>query len=160
MEYILKSLGLTDLRSSYEWKQLIATADRIRPGRADNVASKTRNFRNWHELGSEFIIDRVYGIDYITEMKGSNQRVAFDFTTNPEEVKSKIDKMKEFTPLWKSMGIDKVVVLLTVYPEGEDTGLLFIEKDSAQEDILGIYYNTIETDEEVTFAEIHIKNKN
>jgi hypothetical protein len=155
MEYLLTSLGLKDLRSEYGNKQLLATANQIRHGRVDNVASKVKNFRGWDTVGAEFIIDRVYGLDYIAEIKPSNQRIAFDFTTDPSKVAEKIAKAKEFAPLWKSLGVEKVVILLTVYPDGTDQGLAFYDKDEAQDDILGVVYNAIEGTEEVSSATIH-----
>jgi hypothetical protein len=159
MEYLFTSLGLKDLRSEYVKKQLIATANQIRNGRVDNVASKIKHFHGWDAVGSEFIIDRVYGLDYIAEVKPSNQRIAFDFTTDPTKLAEKISKAKEFSPLWKSLGVEKVVVLLTVYPESEDQGLAFYNKDEAQDDILGVVYDAIENAEEVSSATIYIHNK-
>jgi hypothetical protein len=158
MEYLLGSLGLRDLRSEYISKQLLATANQIRPGRVENVASKIRNFHGWDMVGSDFIIDRVYGLDYVTEVKPSNQRIAFDFTTDPNKVDEKITKAKEFAPLWKSMGIEKVIVLLAIYPTGEEQGLLFINKGEAQEDVLGVIYDALENAEEVCVGKIQIKN--
>jgi hypothetical protein len=158
MEYLLTSLGLKDLRSEYSSKQLLATANQIRPGRVENVASKIRNFHGWDTVGSDFIIDRVYGLDYVTEIKPSNQRIAFDFTTDRSKVDEKISKAKEFAPLWKSMGVEKVIVLLAVYPTSEEQGLIFIDKDEAQEDILGVVFDAIENGEEVCVGKIYIKN--
>lgn len=159
MEYLFTSLGLKDLRSEYGNKQLLATANQIRHGRVDNVASKIKSFHGWDAVGAEFIIDRVYGLDYIAEVKPSNQRIAFDFTTDPNKMAEKISKAREFAPLWKSLGVEKVVVLLTVYPDGTDQGLAFYNKNEAQDDILGLVYNAIEDTEEVSSATLYIRNK-
>jgi hypothetical protein len=158
MEFILDSLGLKDLRSEYGIKQLLATADLIRPGRVKNVASKIRNFKSWNDVSAAFLIDRVYGLDYVTEIKGSDQRIAFDFTADPDKIQEKIEKAIEFAPLWKSMGVDKVIILLATYPQGEDQGLAFLDKNEAQEDLLGIVYDAIESDIEVSISTLLIKN--
>jgi hypothetical protein len=159
MEYILAALDFSDRRSEYIKQQLLATANQIRPGRVDNVASKIENFRGWDTVGAKFIIDRVYGLDYIIEVKPSNERVAFDFTTNLEKVQEKLEKAQEFAPLWKSLGVSKVVVLLTKYPQGTDQGLAFYDKSRAEEDMLNLIFEAIEDDAEVSLRQIEIHHE-
>ncbi len=159
MEFLLNSIGLKDISPAFDSQHLIATAKQIRPGRIENVETKLKNFRGWNRVESKFIVDRVYGLDYIVEVKPSTERIAFDFTTNADKISEKIEKAKTFAPLWKSLGISKVIILLSVYPQGEDQGLAFYDKDRAQDDLLSIIFNAVESEEEVCSSTIQIQHE-
>lgn len=156
MEFLMNNVGLKDLRQNYLVSDLLANADRVRNGRVKNVASKIRNFRSWDVVSPEFVIDRVYGIDYIAEVGG--EKIGFDFTVNPDSIQEKEEKAKSLAPLWKSIGISKIVVLLTVYPAGEDQGLAFLDKRSAEEELLGVIYDASESKSEVFSAKVLFEN--
>jgi hypothetical protein len=47
---------------------------------------------------------------------------------------------------------------LNILPSGEDQGLVFIDKDEAQEDVLGVIFDVLENAEEVCVGKIQIEN--
>lgn len=100
-EFLLRSLGYEDLRSKFDGMDLVSIARQINPTHLENVEKSIRNFRRWEDLGSGFIIGRVYEIDYITEI--SNERIAFILTPYPNKVETKIAQAKDLSKLWKSL---------------------------------------------------------
>ena len=159
---LFSSQGFKDLRGEYVAKALLATADAVRPGRVGNCAEqiqkKDKTFL-WESAPAEMIIDRVYGLYYIIEVAPTNERIGFDFATDPESLAEKVSKAKEFAPLWKTLGVTKVVVLLSVYPDGDDQGLVFYDEDEAKEDIFSIILDVIEGEQEVSSKVVQIKRK-
>lgn len=159
---LFSSQGFKDLRTEYVPKALLATAEAVRQGRVGNCATqiqkKDKSF-SWQSAPAEKIIDLVYGIDYIIEVAPTNERIGFDFATDPESLAKKVSKAKEFAPLWKTLGVTKVVVLLAVYPDGDDQGLVFYDEDEAKEDIFSLILDVIEGEEEVSSKVVQIKRK-
>jgi hypothetical protein len=156
MEFLMTSVGFKDLRPQYKVPALLENADKVRNGRVTNVASKIKKFRGWDLVSPGFVIDRVYGIDYIAQV--GDEKIGFDFTVNPESVEEKKSKANGLAPLWKSLGISKVVVLLTIYPDSEDQGLAFLDKAAAEEEILSAIYDASESTEEVSTAKVIFEN--
>jgi hypothetical protein len=153
-EFLLRSLGYEDLRSKFDGMDLVSIARQINPTHLENVEKSIRNFRRWEDLGSGFIIGRVYGIDYITEI--SNERIAFSLTPYPSEVETKITAARGLVKLWKSLGVSKFVVLLSIYPDS-DKDIIFYDKDSSQDSLLSAIFNIIDSTEEVVSTEIYIQ---
>jgi hypothetical protein len=158
MEFLLQALSLTDLREGYDLYQLLAQANKIRDGRVKNVESKIPKFRSWEALGTKQVIDRVYGLDYICDVKPSNERIGFDFTTDPTRVEEKLAKAREFQPLWQALGVSKVIVLLGTYPQG-DQGLAFYDTNDAIDNMLSVIFDAVESDRAVVQAEIMIQHE-
>jgi hypothetical protein len=153
-EFLLRSLGYEDLRSKLDNNYLVSTARQIDPTHLDRVEKSIRNFRRWEDLGSSFIVGRVYGIDYITEI--SNERIAFILTPYPNEVEIKIAQARDLLKLWKSIGVSKLIVLLSIYPDSDNENM-FYDKDSSQDSLLSAIFSVIESTEEVVLAEIYIR---
>jgi hypothetical protein len=87
MAFFLSDLGFADLRPQFDKKSLLATVEIFRKGRLTNVANRIPGFKTWDRYKSNYIIDRVYGIDYIIEVDPTGERVAFDFTLDAEKVR-------------------------------------------------------------------------
>jgi hypothetical protein len=153
-EFLLRSLGYEDLKSNFDSSHLASIARQINPTHLDRVEKSIRNFRRWEDLGSSFIIGRVYGIDYITEI--ANERIAFTLTPYPSAVDTKITAARGLIKLWKSLGVSKFVVLLSIYPDS-DKDVMFYDKDSSQDSLLSAISNVIESNEEVVSTEIYIQ---
>jgi hypothetical protein len=153
-EFLLRSLGYEDLRSKFDGMDLVSIARQINPTHLENVEKSIRTFRRWEDLGSGFIIGRVYGIDYITKI--SNERIAFILTPYPNKVETKIAQAKDLSKLWKSLGVSKLVVLLSVYIDSENEDM-FYDKDSSQDSLLSAIFSVIESTEEIVSAEIYIR---
>lgn len=156
-EFLLGSLGFEDLRSIYDSKQLLATANQIHPEQVDSVARKIDNFRGWASVGSNFTISRIYGLDYIIQVQPSNDRIGFKFATNPNDVREQIEKAQTFSSLWKSLGVSKVVVLLAIYPARFERDLVFYDKDLSQDALLSLIWDALDSDREVSSVEIHLQ---
>jgi hypothetical protein len=160
MNFILDHAGFQDLSvSEYSAALLLDTVEKIRPGRLTSVESKIKKFLGWKAYKPKFILDHVFGLDYILSMDPTGQKIAFDFTVDREQVESKVSKLKEFKPLWAALGIEKIVVLTIIYPEGEDQGLLFYDAEDAVQEIYGVLYDAIESSLDVTTAELKVKLK-
>jgi hypothetical protein len=156
LEFLLSSLGFEDLRSIYDSKQLLATANQIHPEWVDSVAGKIDNFQGWASVGSNFTIGRIYGLDYIIQVQPTDDRIGFKFATNPNAVRDSIEKAQTLYSLWKSLGVSKVIVLLAIYPvRGES--LVFYDKDRAQDKLLSLILDAIDGTSEVSSAEIHLQ---
>ena len=157
LEFLLGSLGFEDLRSIYDSKQLLGTAAQIHPERVDSVAASIKNFRGWASVGSNFTIDRIYGLDYIIQVRPSDTRIGFGFATNPNEVRERIEKASTFSSLWKSLGVSQVIVLLAIYPDEDGRGLVFYDKDRAQDELLSLIWDAIDSDREISSVEIQLQ---
>jgi len=154
-EFLLRSLGFEDLRAKFDSKQLVATATQINPQRLESVAGTFKKFRGWASYGATAIIDRVYGLDYAIDIDTTAERIGFCFTTNPDLVAGEVEQAQTYSSLWKSLGVTKVVVLLSIYPVEE--GLTFYDKDRSQNNMFTVIMNVVESSLEVTSAEIHIE---
>jgi hypothetical protein len=153
--FLLKSLGWNDLRPTYDSKQLVATAQQVDPAWLENVAATFKKFRGWEWCTSNIIIDRVYGLDYIIDIGGTSERLGLCLATDPALIEGKIEKAHTLSPLWQSIGVTKVVVLLTVYPVKE--GATFYDDDKSKNNMLGVILNAVESDREVISAEVHLE---
>lgn len=158
MEFLMKKAGFEDLSSTeYTVDRLLAVVASVRPGRLKSVETKIKRFLGWKAYKPKYILDKVYGLDYILSVPPTGQKVAFDFTTDGENVEAKVSKLQEFKPLWAALGIKKVVVLTTTYPEGEDQGILFYDAEDGVEEMYGIIYDALESDSDVVVAELKVK---
>jgi hypothetical protein len=154
-EFLLGSLGLEDLTSKYDYKQLVATASQINPQRLESVAGTFKNFRGWASYGASLIIDRVYGLDYIADIKSTTERIGFCFITNPNQVVGEVENAQTYSLLWKSLGVTKVAILLVVYPDAE--GFVLYDKDKSQDNMLGVIMDVVKSNLDVISAEVHLE---
>lgn len=156
MSTFLMNLAFPDIRSSFDHKMLLSIVKELRPKRLENVASKIPNFRGWERTNVLKVIDYVYGLDYVLQVNPTGERVGIDFTLNAESIEEKVEKAKSFAPLWRALGVSKVVVLLATYPDGNEQGLAFYKLEEAQDAIENIVFNAIEGSEEVTTATVNV----
>ena len=153
--FLLKSEGWNDLRPTYDSKQLVATAQQVNPVWLNHAASTFKKFRGWEWCTSNIIIDRVYGLDYIIDVGGTSERLGLCLLTDPALVESKTEKAHTLSPLWKSIGVTKVVVLLTVYPVKE--GATFYDDDESKNNMFNVILNAVGNKHEVILSEIHLE---
>jgi hypothetical protein len=159
IRFLLKSLGLDDLSSEYSSQDLITIATQINPQRVSTVAQDFEKFRafksfkEWNSFGSSFIIDRVFGLDYITKIE-QGKRIGFCFVSNPDRVEEEIENVKDLSPLWKSLDVFKVIVLLPIVSCQEFT---FFDKDKSQDNLLNIITHSMNNSSEVLAAKINLQ---
>lgn len=149
----LEQAGCGDISSRYKSTELLAIADRVRPGRVDNVKlqrSGSGKSTRWEVTPAKSIIDWVYGLDLIINPV-PGKVFGYGVTCNPEAIASKISKLKDFTPLWKEIGIDKVGVIY-ITSKNDDWGWACLtpsQKDEIVDKVLdSIVYATDESPEE------------
>ena len=73
-EFLLRSLGFEDLRATFDSKQLVPTATQINPQRLESVAGTLNKFRGWAFYQSSLIIERVYGLDYLSDIGAKDRK--------------------------------------------------------------------------------------
>jgi hypothetical protein len=117
IEFILRSLGYDDLRSTFSSSQLIEQARQINSDLIDLAAKKIEHFRGWEYFGSQFVISRVYGLDYIIEVDAANLKIGFEFVQSRDEVIQEVNRASILAPLWRALGVSKVIILLVIYPD-------------------------------------------
>lgn len=156
MSSFLMELAFPDIRSTFDHKMLLSIVRELHPNRLEDVASKIPNFRGWQWTNVNKIINYVYGLDYIIQIDPTGERVGINFAINSESIQEKLEKAKIFTPLWRTLGVSKVIVLLATYPNGEEQGLAFYKLEDARNEIENIIFNAIEGAEEVTTATINV----
>jgi hypothetical protein len=152
-DFLLRSLGYEDLKANFDSGHLASIAKQIDPTHLDRVEKSIRSFRRWDDLGSSFIIGRVYGIDYLTEI--GNERIAFSLTPYPKEVETKMAQARDLLKLWQSLEVSKFIVLLSIYPDSDNESM-FYDKDSSQDSLLSAIFDAIDSTEEVVSTEIYI----
>lgn len=121
MDEVLEGAGLPNLALSlFTTKQLHDHAMQVRPGRVKNVAEKlnTTIDKLARTPSPHRYLDRVYGLDALvqTQDQGKLITLGFDWTSNANEVNSKMSKLEEFKPLWEGLGILAVAVVLIELP--------------------------------------------
>jgi|GEM_PF-4601404 len=157
MNTIFQLAGFSNQSKDFDPENLIQLADRVRPGRTINVGSKTKNFKGWDKYSPDFIVDRVYGLDYIVKVRPSGDLIGFNFPTNLSESLSRAGKLATFKPMWQGLGLSRVVVLNTIYPAGEDQGLVFYDSREAVEDLYSVIFSALEGEEEVSVQTLTIR---
>ena len=155
IDFLLRYSGFEDLRSKYDYKQLIATATQINPQWLEHVAGTFQKFRGWKSYNPGRIIDLVYGLDYIIDVDTTAERIGFCFTTNPDLVEGEIEKAQNYSSLWKSLGVTKVMIVLCVYPV--EKGFAFYDRDKSQDNMYGVIMDAVESNLEIISAEVQIE---
>lgn len=159
MSSVFNAAEYANKANNYNAAKLLKVASSINPGRVANVASKIPSFKGWDNYTSAFIIDHVYGLDYLITVQPSGERIAFDLTCNSDAIDSKAKKLVAFKPLWEAIGISRVVVLHVTFPEGQDQGLAFLDMDSCVDALMEVIYDCIESKETVVKATLNLINK-
>jgi hypothetical protein len=121
LELLLQEAGVPNVASSYNRELLLQTVRELRPGRLENVQDRrTQAGRptRWESTPSKLILDWVYGLDIVVK-PGPSQVFGYDVTCNLEKVAAKISKLRDFRPLWESLGITRVGVILLTTPDEE-----------------------------------------
>lgn len=157
LEFLLSSLGYKDLRATYEPRHLLENATQIDPEQLETATQRNGKPINWARTNSNRFISVVYGLDYIIEIEPLNQRVGLNLLTSPDRVQIEISQAVNLTPLWKSIGISQVIVLLAVYPDIQRKGLVFYDKRKSQDELYGRIMDAIDSNQDVSSAEVHIQ---
>lgn len=158
MRFLLKSLGFKDFSSEYNNHDLIAIVTQINPQRLENIAKSFEKFRvfksfkEWDSFGSSFIVDRIFGLDYIVEID-RGKRIGFCFVSNPDRVEEEVENVKTLSPLWKSLNISKVIILSIVSCQE----FTFFDKDKSQDKLLSIIIDAMNNNLEVLLSEIYLQ---
>jgi hypothetical protein len=155
--FLLRSLGYEDLRATYERKHLLENAAQLNPEQLEAATQRNGKPRNWERTTSNRVISLVYGLDYIIEIGASNQRIGLNLLTSPDDVQNKISQSENLASLWKSIGIDREIVLLAVYPDIQGQGLVFYHKHKSQDELYGRIMDAVDSNQDVSSAEVHIQ---
>ncbi len=157
LEFLLSSLGYKDLRATYEPRHLLENATQIDPEQLEAATQRNGKSINWARTNSNRVIGVVYGLDYIIEIEPLNQRVGLNLLTSPDRVQIQVNQAANLTPLWKSIGVSQVIILLAVYPDIQGKGLVFYDKHKSQDALYGRIMDVIDSDRDVSSAEVHIQ---
>jgi hypothetical protein len=157
LEFLLRSLGYEDLRATYERKHLLENAAQVNPEQLEAATQRNGKPRNWERTTSNRAIGLVYGFDYIIEIAPSHHRIGLNLLTSPDEVQNKVSQAENLISLWKSIGISQAIVLLAVYPDIEDQGLVFYDKHKSQDELYGRIMDGFDSHQDVSSAEVHIQ---
>jgi hypothetical protein len=157
LEFLLRSMGYEDLRGTYERKHLLENAIQVNPEQLEAATQRNGKPRNWERTTAGRVVSLVYGLDYIIEILPSQQRIGLNLLTSLEDVHTKVSQAENLVPLWKSIGIEQVIVLLVVYPDIEGQGLVFYHKHKSHDELFGRIMDAIDSHQDVSSAEIHIQ---
>ena len=106
------------------------------------------------------IVDYAFGVDYIVNVKPTNQRIGIDFTINEEALKRKVGKAKRNKRLWRNaLRIDTMLVVCFDLPKGDDQGLLFYDLEDCEDQLLDALFSAIESPEECLSTIIKVRRK-
>jgi hypothetical protein len=128
LEFLLSSMGYEDLRGTYERKHLLENAIQVNPEQLEAATQRNGKPRNWERTTPGRVVSLVYGLDYIIEIIPSQQRIGLNLLTSHNQVQIKVGQAENLMPLWKSIGIDRAIVLLAVYPDIQGQGLIIRER--------------------------------
>jgi hypothetical protein len=157
LEFLLSSMGYQDLRGTYERKHLLENAIQVNPEQLEAATQRNGKPRNWERTTPGRVVSLVYGLDYIIEITPSQQRIGLNLLTSPEDVQTKVSQAENLAPLWKSIGIEQVIVLLVVYPDIEGQGLVFYHKHKSHDELYGRIMDAVDSHQDVSSAEVHIQ---
>jgi hypothetical protein len=119
LDLVLQAAGCPDVSSSFDREQLLSLAQELRHGRLDNVAAKRQaagKTTRWSCTPSKLILDWVYGLDLVVKPTPTTT-FAYDVTCDSSKVTQKLQKLREFRPLWSGLGIQKVGVILVIHSQ-------------------------------------------
>ena len=157
LEFLLSSLGYQDLRATYERRYLIENASHINSEHLRVVTDRDGKLRNWERATSNRALDLVYGLDYIIEIEPSHRRIGLNFSTNPDDIRNRVDRAENLMTLWKSIGISQAIVLLAIYPDVESQGLIFYDLDKSIDELYERLMAALDSERDVSSAEVRIQ---
>ena len=157
LEFLLRSMGYEDLRGTYERKHLLENAIQVNPEQLEAATQRNGKPRNWDRTTAGRVVSLVYGLDYIIEIIPSQQRIGLNLLTSHDQVQIKVSQAENLMPLWKSIGIDRAIVLLAVYPDIQGQGLVFYHKHKSQDELYGRIMDAVDSNQDVSSAEDHIQ---
>ncbi|MCM1983650.1 hypothetical protein [Lyngbya confervoides] len=137
---IAQDCGYQDLSYTYDHDQLLELAEIHQPGRLEQITQERalQDRRTpWHIIPSKKIIDWVYRLDYICALDSNSITFGFDATEIPERVASKQQTLKTLRPLWQSLGVCKVAVVLLIPPSSspDPHSLSYVQRDHLVEEL-------------------------
>jgi hypothetical protein len=157
LEFLLRSMGYEDLRGTYERKYLLENAIQVNPEQLEAATQRNGKPQNWERTTAGRVVSLVYGLDYIIEILPSQQRIGLNLLTSAKDVHNKVSQAENLTPLWKSIGIEQVIVLLVVYPDIEGQGLVFYHKHKSHDELFGRIMDAVDSYQDVSSAEVRIQ---
>jgi hypothetical protein len=118
LSFALEMAGCPDVSSHFmSNKNLLDIIEQIRPGHLANVAQRRREAgksTRWSTTPAKSILDWAYGLDVIIRPT-EQQCFGYDVTCDPARVAEKLQKLESSRPLWETIGIQKVGVILVLY---------------------------------------------
>jgi len=107
----LESMGAKPIELSYGNDQLLELARQYAPRRIDQAMPHLlREWGVWAAIPQQALLDNVYGIDAVYNLRG--YYLAVDFSLNWRESDRKIDKQIQLRHLYQSAGLDCALVWL------------------------------------------------
>jgi hypothetical protein len=156
LEFLLSSMGYQDLRGTYERKHLLENAIQVNPEQLEAATQRNGKPRNWERTTPGRVVSLVYGLDYIIEIIPSQQRIGLNLLTSHDQAQINVGQAENLMPLWKSIGIDRAIVLLAVYPDIQGQGLVFYDKHKSQDELYGRIMDAVDSNQDVSSAKVHI----
>lgn len=106
------------------------------------------------------IVDYAFGVDYIVNVKPTNQKIGIDFTLDDESLKRKVGKAKRNKRLWRNaLRLDTMLVVCFELPKGDDQGLLFYDLEDAEDQLLEALFLALESPEQCLSTTIKVRRK-
>ena len=129
-DYFLNLAGYKNLASDYNKEDTLQLIGQQQLDFVQCERKKQDKDTKWHLISVAKIIDWCCHVDSIISPNGCD-KWGFDVTLNPEKVTRKVNTLKQFSYLWKCLGISKMAVVLVVKPENFD-GIIFLSDEQKE----------------------------
>ena len=105
---ILTKTGIRQAEGDFNAEDLLGAAERVNPFRLRTCAKHY----NPALLGSAALLDRVFGIDHMIDVAGTDKvYAAIDLTVNGTKVGEKLAKALRLKRLWRAIGVQHFFVV-------------------------------------------------
>lgn len=152
---VLQGLGYQNLAEKYSVKLLHQLLNEFDQDRLYWLQDKYSD-----DTSPARIVDYAFGVDYIVNVKPTNQKIGIDFTLDDESLKRKVGKAKRNKRLWRNaLRLDTMLVVCFKLPEGDDQGLLFYDLQDCEDQLLDALFLALESPEECLSTTIKVRRK-
>ena len=152
---VLKGLGYQNLAEKYTVNALHQLLNQFDQ---DRLYWLNDNYSD--DISPAQVVDYAFGVDYLVQVKPTNQRIGIDFTINSEALKRKVNKAKRNKRLWRNaLNIDTMIVVCFELPKGNDQGLIFYDLEDCEDQLLDALFTAIESPEECLSITIKVHRK-